>query len=94
MGVVKKVLTGWFDEENRRMELKRKNLPLERLNAVVDWAMFRGVLVEHLGVSAGEAGRPRYDVVLMLKILVLQRYYHLSDAQTELQIMDRLSFQQ
>jgi IS5 family transposase len=30
----------------------------------------------------------------MFKILILQRYYNLSDEQTEFQIKDRLSFQQ
>ena len=33
-----------------------------------------------------------YDVVMMLRILVLQRLYNLSDDQTEYQINDRMSF--
>lgn len=37
-------------------------------------------------------GRPAYDVVLMFKILVLQRLYDLSDAQMEYQVKDRLTF--
>jgi IS5 family transposase len=37
-------------------------------------------------------GRPSYDVVLMLKVLVLQTLYTLSDDQTEYQLKDRLSF--
>ena len=37
-------------------------------------------------------GAKPYDYVLMFKILVLQRMYHLSDEQTEYQIRDRLSF--
>ena len=37
------------------------------------------------------AGRKRHDVVLMFKILILQRLYNLSDEQTECQITDRLS---
>ena len=36
--------------------------------------------------------RPPYDVVMMFKILVLQRLYNLSDDQTEYQINDRMSF--
>ena len=35
-------------------------------------------------------GRPPYDVVLMLKVLVLQTLYTLSDDQTEYQLKDRL----
>jgi IS5 family transposase len=43
-------------------------------------------------VAKGKGGRPPYDYVLMFKILILQRYYNLSDEQTEYQINDRMSF--
>ncbi|MDR2814566.1 MAG: transposase, partial [Prevotellaceae bacterium] len=43
-------------------------------------------------MSKGAGGRPPYDYVLMFKILILQRYYNLSDDQVEFQINDRLSF--
>ncbi|MDR1675367.1 MAG: transposase, partial [Tannerella sp.] len=43
-------------------------------------------------LSKGGGGRPPYDYVLMFKILILQRYYNLSDDQVEFQINDRLSF--
>ncbi len=38
------------------------------------------------------AGAKPYDVVMMFKILILQRYYGLGDTQLEYQIIDRLSF--
>lgn len=38
------------------------------------------------------AGAKRFDVVMMFKILILQRYYGLGDTQIEYQILDRLSF--
>ena len=37
-------------------------------------------------------GGPPYDYVMMFKILVLQRYFNLSDEQVEFQICDRISF--
>lgn len=40
------------------------------------------------------ASRPQIDVVLMLKVIVLQRYYGLGDHQIEYQIVDRTSFRQ
>jgi hypothetical protein len=43
--------------------------------------------------AKGPGGRPRHDAVMMFKILVLQRYYNLSEQQTEYQINVRLSFQ-
>ena len=42
--------------------------------------------------SNGKGGRPAYDYIMMFKILILQRYYNISDEQTEYQILDRLSF--
>jgi len=38
------------------------------------------------------AGAKPYDVVMMFKIMILQRYYGLGDTQIEYQILDRLSF--
>jgi IS5 family transposase len=43
-------------------------------------------------MAKGAGGRPPYDYVLMFKILILQRFYNLSDDQVEYQINDRLSF--
>ena len=40
----------------------------------------------------GDGGRPPYDYVLMFKIMILQRFYNLSDEQVEFQINDRMSF--
>lgn len=40
------------------------------------------------------AGRPQIDVVLMFKVLFLQRYYGLGDHQIQYQIIDRTSFRQ
>ena len=40
----------------------------------------------------GKGGRRAFDYVMMFKILILQRYYNLSDDQVEYQINDRMSF--
>jgi len=67
--------------------------PLEDLKKGVDFEMFRDILERRLTkVSKGKGGRPPYDYVLMFKILILQRYYNLSDEQLEYQINDRMSF--
>jgi IS5 family transposase len=42
--------------------------------------------------NQGPGGRPPFDYVMMFKILIVQRMYNISDAQTEYQIKDRLSF--
>ena len=85
---------GLFDHENRMKKLAEGPDPLARLNARINWEMFRPQLERAFEREAkGPGGRPRHDVVMMFKILVLQRYYNLSDEQTEYQINDRLSFQ-
>lgn len=85
---------GLFDYENRMEKLAQTVSGLDRLNRLMDWEMFRSVLEEIVKKeSKGPGGRPRRDVVLMFKVLVLQRLYNLSDEQTEYQINDRLSFQ-
>lgn len=74
--------------------LIQKNDPLAELESYIDFEMFRPVLeaaankVEH----KGPGGRPRWDLLLMFKVLVLQRIYNLSDEKAEYHIRDSLSF--
>jgi transposase, IS5 family len=84
---------GFWDVEERYARLSEAGDPLERLNAVVPWDVFRKPLAKALKRSDGaKGGRPPYDQVLMFKILVLQALYNLSDDQAEFLIQDRLSF--
>jgi IS5 family transposase len=45
-----------------------------------------------LGKDRSQGGRPSFDHLMMFKILILQRYYNLSDDSMEYAILDRLSF--
>ena len=84
---------GFFDQDIRLSKLSALGDPLERLSEGVDFEVFRSLLEDSLDKEAkGKGGRPPYDYVLMFKILILQRYYNLSDDQTEYQINDRMSF--
>lgn len=84
---------GFFDQDIRLSKLSQLGDPLEKLAQGVDFELFRNKLEEALYVnSQGKGGRPPYDYVLMFKILILQRYYNLSDEQVEYQINDRMSF--
>jgi IS5 family transposase len=63
------------------------------LDKGVDFEMFRIVLEDGLSRElSGKGGRPPYDYVLMFRIMILQRYYSLSDDQVEYQVNDRMSF--
>ena len=82
-----------FAEETQLQRLSELGDSLEKLN-VIDFESFRPLLEKvNCKERKSKAGRPSYDVVMMFKILVLQRLFNLSDDQTEYQITDRMSFQ-
>jgi len=85
---------GLFDEQLRLEKLSQKNDPLEKLSAHIDFEFFRKPLsvLREVSTDPSKGGRPSYDEVLMFKILILQRYYNISDDNTEYAILDRLSF--
>ena len=82
-------LQDWIESINEHKTI------LKRLNEVIDWEIFRQPIEEVFKKEPkGKEARPPFDRVMMFKILILQDYYNLSDAQTEFQIKDRLSFMQ
>ena len=84
---------GLFDLENRLAELSKMGDPLETIDSVVTWKTFRPIIQRAFRIDRkSNAGRPRYDYVMMFKILILQTMYGLSDSQTQFQILDRLTF--
>jgi IS5 family transposase len=85
---------GLFDEQFRLDKIGKQNDPLIKLQAHVDFEIFRKPLEAHfeLGKDRSQGGRPSFDYLMMFKILILQRYYNLSDDSTEYAILDRLSF--
>lgn len=85
---------GLFDEQIRLEKLSKKQDPLEQLSLHIDFEFFRKPLTRFFekGAVRSKGGRPPYDYVLMFKILILQRYYNVSDDALEYAILDRLSF--
>lgn len=84
---------GFFDVDERLKRLSDLGDQLEAYGRVVDFELFRPDLETALAYSSGvHGGRPPYDPVMMLKILVIQTANNLSDERTEFLINDRLSF--
>lgn len=85
---------GLFDEQFRLDKISKQNDPLEKLQKHIDFEIFRKPLDEYFtkGKDRSLGGRPAYDYLMMFKILILQRYYNISDDTTEYAILDRLSF--
>jgi IS5 family transposase len=91
---MQKKARGLFDEQFRLDKIGKQNDPLVRLQQHIDFEIFRKPLEQHFaeGKDRSQGGRPSFDYLLMFKILILQRYYNLSDDSTEYAILDRLSF--
>lgn len=70
--------------------------PLEQVSALVDFEFFRPTLEKTLLTEdcKTSAGRRPIDVVLIFKVIFLQRYYGLGDHQIEYQIIDRTNFRE
>jgi IS5 family transposase len=66
-----------------------RNRQLERIAALVDWSSFQKLLGE---VYAAPVGRPSYGPLVLLRCLLLQQWYRLSDPGLEEALSDRLSF--
>lgn len=62
---------------------------LRHLQAVIPWDEFAGQLLACYK-GAGEFGRPPWDPVLMLKVLLLAQWYHLSRRDTEAYINENI----
>jgi IS5 family transposase len=59
---------------------------------MIDWTPFRQILEELYDNKSEKGGRPNCDVIMMFKILILQKWYGLSDLEVERQMADRISF--
>jgi IS5 family transposase len=87
---------GFFDADKRLSMLSLKGDPLEAISKLMPWEMFRAD-IESVVLTAEEskkskAGRKPIDALVLLRMLVLQSLYNLSDDQIEYQVRDRLSF--
>ena len=87
---------GFFDADKRLAALSAKGDPLDAIEGLVPWESFRAE-IEAVVLTPDEArkstaGRKPIDAIVMLRMLVLQSLYNLSDEQAEYQVRDRLSF--
>ena len=87
---------GFFDADKRLSILSLKGDPLEAISKLMPWEMFRAdiesVVLPAEASRKSKAGRKPIDALVLLRMLVLQSLYNLSDDQIEYQVRDRLSF--
>ncbi len=65
---------------------------LDKIDQIIDWQPIQTFLNRKLKRKANAVGNPAYPALAMFKVLLLQRWYNLSDPATEQALLDRFSF--
>nr|WP_321498726.1 IS5 family transposase [uncultured Methanolobus sp.] len=79
-----------LNEEYKRLQAVGDKLA--EIESLIDWKSFRPILESMYNNRTASGGRPEADVIVMFKMLVLQQWHGLSDAELERQCIDRISF--
>jgi len=83
-----------FAGEERSTKRDRLGDPLQVLDRAIDFkALAKAVDAKLVLGAIGRGGRPPWPTELMIRLLVLQQLYNLSDDALEYQLLDRASFQ-
>ena len=85
---------GLFDEQFAVSHLTEMGNPIESISKVIGFEMFYEIFESRLLNTSkkNNAGAKPFDVAMMFKIMILERYYNLGDKQVDYQIVDRMSF--
>jgi len=75
------------------LKVKGKGDRLAKIDKQIDWERFRPLIKAMYTNDTPRGGRPNTDEVVMVKLLVLQQWYGLSDPELEKQALNRLDFQ-
>lgn len=82
-----------FARDERDAKRQSLNDPLAVLDRHIDFAAIAVAVDGKLALGrSGRGGRPPYPTVVMIKLLLLQQLYNLSDDALEYQVLDRVSF--
>jgi IS5 family transposase len=79
---------GWLDGALSRRGEGRKD-PLVAIHGLVDWGPIERLLD---GIHRAAKGEAAYPPLVMFRVLLLQRWYGLSDPEMEAALFDRISF--
>jgi len=73
-------------------EVERRGNKLVKIGYLIDWDAFRPIVSDLYKNNISKGDRLNIDVVIMIKRLVLQQWFGLSDLQLERDLVDRISF--
>jgi IS5 family transposase len=60
-------------------DVKKHGDKLNDIDQIVDWEIFRSILMQTYKNKTQKGGRPEIDVIVMFKALIIQKMYGLSD---------------
>ena len=72
----------------------RLRAKLNRLNAAMPWEKLAGPIRATYRNHTAKGGRPNIPVEMMLRVVMLQKWYNLSDPAMEGMLLDRISFRE
>jgi IS5 family transposase len=78
----------WIDGALSKRRQRRPDA-LAEIHDLVDWGPFAGLLS---GIHRADKGEASYPPLMMFKVVLLQRWYGLSDPAMEAALFDRMSF--
>lgn len=81
----------FFEYATSDKSSRRTGAFLDRMEALIPWTEIAGELTPAL--YDGQTGRPGFPVTVLVKALLLEAWFTLSDPELEEQVLDRLSFQ-
>ena len=87
---MKSLIDYFLNEEYAKVE--RLGDRLAEVDHLINWDAFRLIIAGMYRNKTEKGGRPNIDEVVMIKMLVLQQWYGLSDPELERQVADRISF--
>lgn len=81
-----------FEVMDSFARLDKAGDPLQKLTKHIRWYRLEKIIKPIFKTEASQMGRPSWDIGIILRCLLLQALYNLSDDSCEYQINDRISF--
>lgn len=82
----------FFEVSDSYKRLDKAGDPLLKLNTMISWDKLSSLLASISYKPGPKGGRPSLNSLIMVKCILLQSLYNISDESCEYQINDRLSF--
>jgi IS5 family transposase len=83
---------GLFALDDCLRRLDQAGDPLDKLVKALNWEGLEAIIAPLKNEESNKGGRPAWSQLIIVKCMILQAYYNLSDESCEYQVNDRLSF--